>query len=206
MQKRGVGGLLLEHLLAWLDAQRCPTVLLDATPVGASLYKRYGFTEDDQTLVLQQTQRVPLSRHLPKAVSLLAEKDLASVVEFDSPYFGAQRRALLTSYWADDPRRAFIVRDTDEQITGYLFAQPRSLGPWVAGTAEDAERLLAYALTLPFESEPNVSVSAHNSEALRLLNCYGFSQQRVLSHMRKGKNIQRGRHTALYGQTSLGFG
>src|SRR5438093_12615489 len=34
MQKRGIGRLLMEHLLAWLDARGCATVLLDATPVG----------------------------------------------------------------------------------------------------------------------------------------------------------------------------
>jgi hypothetical protein len=27
-----------------------------------------------------------------------------------------------------------------------------------------------------------------------------------LSHMRKGKPVQRSRHTTLYGQASLGFG
>ena len=52
MQKRGVGGLILERLLAWLDERRCPTVLLDATPVGALLYKRHGFIEDDITAAL----------------------------------------------------------------------------------------------------------------------------------------------------------
>jgi hypothetical protein len=72
-------------------------VLLDATPVGAGLYARYGFVEDDKTLVLRQ-------------------------------------------------------------------------------------------------------------EALRLLKRYGFGEQRVLSHMRKGKHVQRSRHIMLYGQASLGFG
>ncbi len=35
---------------------------------------------------------------------------------------------------------------------------------------------------------------------------YNFSQQRGLSHMYKGKHVQRSRHTMLYGQASLGFG
>src|SRR5258708_3823310 len=43
MQKCGVGQLLLEHLLAWLDKSACATTLLDATPLGAPLYGRYGF-------------------------------------------------------------------------------------------------------------------------------------------------------------------
>src|SRR5207302_10719641 len=64
MQKRGVGGLILEHLLTWLDERRCPTALLDASPVGAPLYKRYGFTAEDTTVVLRLTQHVSLPHQL----------------------------------------------------------------------------------------------------------------------------------------------
>jgi GNAT superfamily N-acetyltransferase len=206
MQKQGIGGLLLEHLMAWLDAHGCPSILLDASSAGAPLYKHYNFTEDDQTVVLQLTQHVPMSRQNPLGISLLSKEDITDVAVFDAPHFGAKRGGLLASYWVDDPQCAFIVRDGNGQLTGYLFAQPRTLGPWVASTVEDAERLLLHALTLPFESEPSVFVSTHHSDALRLLNRYGFSQQRTLSHMRKGKHVQRSRHTTLYGQASLGFG
>lgn len=206
MQKRGVGRLILERLLAWLDERRCPTALLDASPVGAPLYKRYGFTAEDTTAVLRLTQRVPLPDSSSEAISLLSKADLPAVVAFDTPYFGADRHAILSSYWADDRLRAFIVRDSNRQITGYLFAQPTTLGPWVVNTVEDAEQLLVKALTLPFGDEPNAFVSAHNTAALQLLNRYGFTQQRTLSHMRRGRQIQRSRHTLIYGQASLGFG
>ncbi len=206
VQKRGVGGLILERLLTWLDERHCPTALLDASPVGVPLYKRYSFTAKDTTVVLRLTQRVSLPHQLPESISLLSETDIPAVIAFDTPYFGADRQAILTSYWADDPQRAFIVRDSNRQITGYLFAQSTTLGPWLANTVEDAEQLLVHALSLPFESEPNVFVSAHNTDALQLLNRYGFKQQRTLSHMRRGNSVQRSRHTTLYGQASLGFG
>src|SRR2546430_1350957 len=124
MQKRGVGGLILERLLAWLDERRCQTALLDASPVGAPLYKGYGFTAEDTTVVLRLTQRVCLPHQLSEGVSLLSEADIPAVVAFDTPHFGADRQAILTSYWADDPQRAFIVHDSNRQITGYFFAQP----------------------------------------------------------------------------------
>src|SRR5947209_1860476 len=206
MQKRGVGGLILERLLLWLDEHGCPTALLDATPVGAPLYKHYGFIAEDTTAVLRLTQRVPLPYPLSEGISLLSKADLPAVVAFDTPYFGADRHAILSSYWTDDPQRAFIVRDSNGQITGYLFAQPTTPGPWLASTVEDAERLLVQALTLPFGGAPNVFVSAHNTDALQLLNRYGFTQQRTLSHMRRGRQIQRSRHSLIYGQASLGFG
>ncbi len=48
--------------------------------------------------------------------------------------------------------------------------------------------------------------SQQHTNALRLLARLGFTQRRALSHMRRGKPIQRGRQTMIYGQTSLGFG
>ena len=151
-------------------------------------------------------ERVPIPHSLSEPVSLLVEEELPALVAFDAPWFGAERGAVLASYWADNPQRAFVVRDVHGQISGYLIAQPHALGPWVARTVEDTERLLARALTFSVESEPGVFVSVSNRDALRLLKRYGFGEQRVLSHMRKGKCVQRSRHTMLYGQASLGFG
>jgi GNAT superfamily N-acetyltransferase len=206
MQKRGIGRLVLEEILNWLDARGCATVLLDASPAGAPLYDQCGFIGDDRTLVLQQKQHVELPRHLSGDVTLLHEEDLEELLAFDAPCFGAERQALLAMYRANNPGRTLLVRDSRGQITGYLTAQSRALGPWVARTPEAAERLLIHALTLPFDSEPNVFVSAQHSEALRLLSDYDFSYQRDLLHMRKGTLVQRGRLSTLYGQASLGFG
>jgi len=111
VQKRGVGGLLLEALLAWLDGRGCSSVLLDATPVWARLYERSGFVEDDKTVVLRQMERVPIPHSLSEPVSLLVEEELPALVAVDAPGFGAERGAVLASYWADNPQRAFVVRD-----------------------------------------------------------------------------------------------
>jgi GNAT superfamily N-acetyltransferase len=207
MQKQGIGGLLLERLLSWLETRACPTILLDASPAGALLYTRYAFIEDDITVVMQQTQRIPPPHHLPAGVSVLAEEDFHALVAFDAPYFGVERGAVLAAYRDDNPERVLIARDLYGQITGYLIVQPMVLGPWVARTPEDAERLLIHALALyNNESQSSVFVSAHNSAAMQLLTRYGFSQQRDLSHMYKGKPVERSRRTAIFGQASLGLG
>lgn len=206
MQKRGIGGALLEHCLSWLEKRRCPTILLDATPVGFPLYRRFGFVEEDQTIVLQQAHPVSWPHQLPGNVTTLEAEEFSEMVLFDATAFGAQRSALLATYYADDPQRVLIVRAADGHISGYLIAQASTLGPWVARTVRDAEQLLLSALTLSFEQVPNVFVSAHHHEALGLLERYGFTRQRSLSHMRKGEPIQQSRQEMLYGQASLGLG
>ena len=206
MQKQGIGHILLEHALAWVDRSSCPTVLLDATPIGVPLYKHYGFVEDDQTLILRRSHNVSLPETLSEHVFPLCEEDIPALVVFDAPAFGSERAAVLTSYWADDPQRTIVTYNAKGDITGYLIAQSNVLGPWVANTVEDAEQLLAYALTLPFKNEPSIFVSARNENALHLLDRYGFSLERASIHMHRGKPVQRQRHTTLYGQASLGLG
>jgi GNAT superfamily N-acetyltransferase len=207
MQRHGIGQLIMDSLLNWLAARGCPTALLDATPAGKPLYERSGFVEEDTTVVMRRPmQSGSLPQKPLERVSILDEHDLPALVAFDTPYFGAERTALLTAYRLDNPRRVLVTHDDHGQITAYLIAQPFILGPWVSRTPEEAERLLASALALPFERDLNVFVSAQNADALDLLERHGFNRHRTLSHMRKGKPIQRSRATALYGQTSLGFG
>lgn len=205
-QKRGIGHLLMEHLLTWLESHGCATVLLDATSVGFPLYQHYGFSTDDTTIVLRRTNSTSLPTQPATSIALLQSEELVALTAFDAPYFGATRATVLSSYYADNSQRVLVARDMSGQLTGYLIAQPNVLGPWVTLNAEIAEQLLLQALTLPFASEPSVFTSAQNHHALHLLERYGFTPQRTLRHMRKGKPVSRNRHEMLYGQTSLGLG
>ncbi len=205
-QKRGVGRLLMNTLLARLAERGCQTVLLDASQAGEPLYLQYGFVEDDRTVHMRRVQNtaVPITHF--EEFSRLKAKDFAKLVAFDTAHFGASRETLLATYYINDPQRVFITRGSKGNVTGYLIAQTHTIGPWVAHSSEDAEQLLQCALALPYSAEPVVFVSARNADAVTLLARYGFVQARSLSHMRKGLPVQRGRETTLYGQASLGFG
>ena len=206
-QRRGVGLALMEHILAWLEARGCPMALLDATDFGAPLYRRLGFVEGDRTLVLGQEGEGSAVWALASGRAYPVQPaDLPALYRFDAPIFGAERGAVLASYLADAPERAFVTRDAAGQITGYLFAQARALGPWVARASADAEVLLAGALALPFASGPEVVVPASNALALSLLSRHGFRVMRSLRHMRRGGHGMPSQRTLIYGQASLAIG
>ncbi len=206
LQKRGIGRLLMDYILAWLEERGCQTVLLDANNAGEPLYVQYGFVEDDRTLDILQTERLALVNNYSEHISTLRDEDFVALATFDATHFGASREALLAIYCADNPHRVFVAHNTYGEITGYVIAQTNVIGPWVARTIEDAEQLLRQALALSYAAQPRVFVSAQNENALQLLKRYGFSQTRSLSHMRKGLFIERSRPTTLYGQVSLGLG
>ena len=204
-QRHGIGLTLMEHILAWLDARGCPMALLDATDYGAPLYRRLGFVEDDGTLVLGRHAAAVLP-HSAAPARTLQPMDLPALARFDAPIFGAAREAVLASYLADAPGRAFVTHNAAGQITGYLLAQTRALGPWVACADAVAEVLLAAALALPFAGGPDVAVPASNAPALSLLRRHGFRVTRSLRHMRRGGRGVPSRRTLIYGQASLAIG
>lgn len=209
-QRRGVGRRLMEYLLALLDERGCPAILLDASATGEPLYHSLGFAVDDRSVFYAREEGtsaagLPL---LPesKVVSCLRREDLPAVGAFDTPRFGADRGDVLASYLADDSDRAFVSRDADGRVTGFLFAQRQALGPWMAETREDAEALLTRVLTLPFDGRPGVIVPESHEPAMHLLTRYGFTAQRSLAHMRRGGHTMPGRREKLYGQASFAIG
>jgi N-acetylglutamate synthase-like GNAT family acetyltransferase len=169
-QKQGIGWALLEKLLAWLDRRNCPLALLDATQAGVPLYAKFGFVEDEKSLVFEQDS-VGKRVNCLTQVRVLRSHDLNALSAFDTPIFGADRQEVFAAFLQEIPDRAFIVRDETDQISGYLFAQSEKLGPWAANTPEVAETLLAAALSLP-DNMPKVLVPGSNVSARQLLIRY----------------------------------
>ncbi len=203
--RQGIGQALLNRLLLWLDSRNCPLALLDATEFGAPLYAKFGFVEDEKTLVFKQHD-VERRMGSLKQLSVMQPTELDALSAFDTPIFGVERQKVFAAFLQEIPNRAFIIRDEAAQISGYLFAQSRNLGPWAAKTPEVAETLLTAALSLPFNDTPHVLVPGSNQSARELLMRYGFKEQRVLSHMRRGGSASPGYRAMLYGMASLAIG
>ena len=204
-QRHGVALALMEHLLDWFAELRCPVIQLDASEAGAPLYRRLGFVEDEKTLGFTQDDCV-LRPAQSERIGLLNVADIAALTAFDTPIFGGERAAVFAAALAEAPERAFVARDSERQISGYLFAQPQVLGPWAAHTPADAEALLAAALTLPFAGAIRTLTPGSNADAAKLLMRYGFSPRRILRRMRRGGATAAGRRSRLYGQASLAIG
>jgi GNAT superfamily N-acetyltransferase len=207
LQRRGIGKSILDGLLTWAYARKCPTILLSASAAGVHMYEKNGFIHQDRTdLLLRKKAQLPEAKPDTSQDFCLQEKEFPDLISFDKPHFGAERGSLLRSYYRDDPSRFLVSRDKEGQIDGYLVAQERTLGPWVVTDSEAAKPLLSRALQFPYVDPPTVFVSGQNQQCLDLLERYGFELQRSLSYMYLGKEIQRARATAIFGEATLGFG
>jgi GNAT superfamily N-acetyltransferase len=206
-QNRGIGHLIVDRILKRLDERKCPAALLDARPAAAPLYEQYGFVEEDSTDVFTRKKSPLTKTEHSQNIASLSREEVPELESFDHPIFGARRNELILSLWNDDPKRFLVSRDLTGRIDGYIVAQSRRIGPWVAASENVAECLLTRALGFSFENEePAVFVSGANLNAHALLDRFGFEFQRSLQHMCRGTKVKRDRRTKLYGQASLGFG
>ncbi len=204
-QRRGIGQALMRRLLTRLDARGTPLALLDATAAGAPVYLRLGFVETDQTVVYQLALP-PRPTALPERVRVLGPADASALSEFDVPIFGADRTDVFRALLTELPGRAFTVHDDAGVPSGYLFAQGRRLGPWVAPRPQDAETLLQAALTLPYETAPVVLVPQSNRAAAGLLEHAGFERQHFTRHMQRGNDISPIQRARIHGLASFALG
>ncbi|GAC1361115.1 MAG: GNAT family N-acetyltransferase [Ktedonobacteraceae bacterium] len=211
MQRRGVGKLIMEHLLHWLAEQGCLGARLVATSSGAGLYSKLGFIQDDTTVAYRQEEQEGHALEIRQEaggeqISLLHADDLEILVAFDAPIFGANRRRVLASYLAELPGRCMATRDKDDNITGYLVAQHDALGPWIARTPTEAEALLVHALALPFKQTPAVRVNTSHPVVVQMLTKYGFTERRIWKHMYHGSREPLQQKEHLYALASSAIG
>jgi hypothetical protein len=205
-QGRGAGRAILTSLLTQIAGRGIPETVLEATPEGERLYRKCGFTEAYWTMAYSRVGELAGPGRSGPTVDRLVGSDLDPVAAFDAPRFGTLRRRVLERFLADFPGRGFVVRRPGGHVAGYLIAQSRVLGPWVAEDAATAESLLIAALALPFDGPAVAYAPAPNAAAAALFARLGFAAHWESLRMRRGPAGPLGRPECLFGLAALALG
>jgi ribosomal protein S18 acetylase RimI-like enzyme len=204
-QRQGIGFALMQFILARLEQQQVPGVMLDASEIGRPLYDKLGFIAFDETFVFQREgdfAKPEWTSHL----QTITVRDLDELVQWDTAVFGADRRKVFEVLLGTFPGRAFLQRDEQGRLMGYIFAQKNRIGPWVMLQSGSAEQLFRAALVLPYEGTVSVAVPQANREAIDLVQRYGFGWVRTNRHMGRAISEPPGKRQKVYAQTSLAVG
>jgi len=201
-RRQGIGTHLVEDVVSRLG--NVEVVGLDATPAGAQVYTRLGFTDRGGFARMERPAGTEPSAELPGGLLPLTEADLADVGHKDLEVFGADRTSLLC--WALEQASAYAWRAGGSSgLEGYVFGRhghrTEHIGPLVAADEDTAARLLAAVLSPSPASAVTVDVP-ENPRWLERLRGFGFQDQRAFRRMILGDAPlpgDAGRRFALFG-------
>jgi ribosomal protein S18 acetylase RimI-like enzyme len=202
-QGQGIGRLLMEHAESWANKRGISAFMLDATNDGARLYEKLGYRDEDTNYRMNLIQQK--SYEVAETIETATLNHLPELLEFDRTIFGADRTKVLELFLKEFAGRAFLSRDKQGRLEGFIIAQPSTIGPWIAENASVAEDLLKAVLNLGLPEKSRVLLPTANREGLELLERYGFENVRTLRHMVKGNPPKRQR-TLMYGLARYALG
>jgi GNAT superfamily N-acetyltransferase len=188
----GVGSRLFDRALAAVSAW--PTVGLDATPFGQSLYARRGF-EPLFTIDRLVTDRLPaLEGDLPAGTSPIVEEDWPAITALDRPVFGADRAPVLRALWARAPELAWRQM-REGRLAGFCLARHGTryvqVGPVVTTNDEEAIALCGACMRGLGGQAVVLDVPAFQPGLRGWLERLGFSRQRSLTRMVRSSTAGR---------------
>lgn len=186
---QGIGTKLLEKAIAHLDGLGVPSLKLDATPAGRPLYEKLGFCRE------YDIERWILRRSVVANKLLPAVPNLDKVLARDRAVFGADRTRLLISLSQAAPHFT-LTACLNSEIEGYAFGRRGSLadhlGPWIATSEGIAAKLLDEFLQRSERDLVFVDSVTVTPLARELLKSRGFTLQRPLTRMYRGRNDSAG--------------
>lgn len=161
-RRRGIGRLLMEKVLDYLDSAGCETVWLTASADGAHLYRTLGFGQIDTVRRWRGFGAAPVRR----ARSPFS----AAVATIDDMGWGDDRRLIFETL----PKNCCGVAAHD----GFMVRTPGDagmhIGPWGAVSREAAASLLDSALADGIGGEVFLDSPERNRAAGELLYSSGF--------------------------------
>jgi GNAT superfamily N-acetyltransferase len=195
---RGVGTLLMERALGFLEAAGRTTQRLEADPAGISIYKKLGFVHEYESPRFRLDESPGPTRAVSSVGSGLEPGEAAA---FDRPIFGDDRTELLGEIVKR--ARAVYRYPSSGSLSGYLVVQPSRagarVGPWLAKDPEIAEKLLRWALA-EIRGEPIVvAAPGVNREGQELLERFGFARTPSSFRMVRGPKLAGGKPECVYG-------
>jgi GNAT superfamily N-acetyltransferase len=198
---RGLASQVSQHLVGWALARGCPTVALDASISGRSVYERLGFQQVGSTAELLRPASSGSTRE--ERAEPGPHAGLEDILAFDRGVFGGDRSTLLRGLAADPRARWHVTRRPDGGIGGYLLVRAHLIGPAAAIDEASARQLVRAALDDRHDQRVLVPEGSAHLDTLLAL---GFVEQRRLAHMRIGELSLSQARSRLLAQLSYATG
>jgi nucleoside-diphosphate-sugar epimerase/GNAT superfamily N-acetyltransferase len=177
-RRRGLATRLMQRCMeALLEDGLTPA--LDATPEGREVYRRIGFKDVYRLSRFIAENPRPLAVRTPAGVRIrpMEESDLAAVIAYDSPRFGASRAGIIEVLFHRTAPLAHVA-ETGGRLCGFGLGRDGrmcdQIGPVVAETEGIAQALLAAAL-VQADGPVCLDVADRHTATIEALQSAGFT-------------------------------
>jgi predicted GNAT family N-acyltransferase len=184
---RGFARRLLACALDRADALGIETIKLDATDLGRPIYESFGFQSE------QPIERWLRSGSTDSQIIFDRQPLPAHVLGCDSKAFGVDRSTLLQSLMC----RSNVYSDFKAYSLARAGRATAYLGPCVASELGAARNLIPRVINDSAHVSWSWDLLPGNSDAVALASELGFTRQRSLTRMARGKAL-RGRDEMVY--------
>lgn len=193
----GIATRLMKIALEYLAEAGIPTIKLDATPLGCSLYRKLGFKDES---LIERWVGIAGSRKV--TCSSLDTAARRQALDFDRHAFGAERSKLLEMLIDDCCVTPLVTTAADGQLTGYGLARPGSaaayVGPLLATSTDAATTLLDGLLSQLSGQRIYIDLNRNFRGGQKILTERGFVKQRDLIRMSYGEASDAGSSASIF--------
>jgi predicted N-acetyltransferase YhbS len=196
-RQMGIATKLMHVAIEYLSKVGVPTVKLDATAAGRSVYEKLGFREE---LAIERWEGIAGTRAVACSTMDTAARRKALVL--DRHAFGAERSKLIEMLIEDSYVTPLVATETDGRLTGYALARRGSaagyLGPLLATGTAAAAALLDGLLGQVVGQRVYIDMNTDFQGGRKILTERGLVWQRDLVRMSYGKESKAGSSPSIF--------
>jgi len=206
---KGVGTALMKHVLQHLDARGVPTIRLDATPLGAPVYEKLGFTGEftldryEGVLPEKDTAPLPEGKDIERVMPMTGS-DLPAALAMDHAVTAARRDRLLQHLLTKAPTKA-LQWAPGGRFKGYCMWRPGAnawhIGPMQGSVGAGLRLLSAVSRRLAGE-RVYLDIPRSHEVAVIVAQSLGLKLQRSFLRMNRGINVAEREHLHLFWSSS----
>lgn len=185
---KGIGTMLMEKTIHFLEDNQVETIRLDAVLEVIPLYKKLGFKEEYESLRYTSFGRERDAQKLKR----MEESELADVIFLDKKYTGLKREKVLRRVYLDFPDYNFLIRKNG-RAHGFIMAKNLNsvikIGPWICDPnyPQFADILIGNVINKIASKKIWVGIPAGNDQSVNILDKLGFSKIGSSMRMCRGK-------------------
>ncbi|SKC13868.1 GNAT family N-acetyltransferase [Dyadobacter psychrophilus] len=189
-RNQGVGKVLVEHAIRFLEQKGITTIRLDATSLGQGLYQKLGFQPEYEVIRFRGKllPRMPDQKNLHKV--LPNDESAKDIFNLDQQITGTNRTDFISDFIHAAERPFYCTLNADGKVDGYAGCREGNnaiqIGPVGALNAVSGEKLLN-AMASHFDKIPLfIDIPAANVHAVEWAAKNGFTAQRNFIRMYRG--------------------